>query len=346
VDLEILPSAEVSVAGGTIAEDSGVANVTVTRSVNIYGGVSVMFAALVGNGSTAADGVHFSSLSTPVTFAPYESTKVVSVPIVSIPGYSAASVTFAVMLSNAENATISVAKAAITINNVHPPAPTAPTFLAKTSTTLRITWNAPVWPTPPMVPDWSTVLEYHVEQSQVQNRSHMVTSWAVSQSQVTNAETQLDVTGLEVYSMYRFRVRVRTERGWSAFSAMSSPNRTEAVCGDGLRHASEECDVGATGDGCDGRTCRVQEGYFCSGGSPTKADTCVAGCGDTKQVKEECDDGNLDASDGCTSCNLDPGWTCSSNNDHAVTSGCATTCGDGIRAGPEVLNTQTARFAS
>jgi len=88
--------------------------------------------------------------------------------------------------------------------------------------------------------------------------------------------------------------------------------------------------------GCDGTTCVVAQGYYCSGGSPTSADACVAGCGDIKSTTEECDDGNFDASDGCTSCRLDLGWTCSSNSDGGVTTGCETLCGDGIRAGAEV----------
>ena len=204
VDLEILPSAEVSVEGGTVAEDNGVANVTVTRSANIYRGVSVSFAAMVGNGSTAVDGVHFTSLSTLVTFAPYEVTKLVEVPILSVPGYfsvsdpEATEVTFAVMISDAQNATISTSKATIAVKNVHPPAPSSPTFVSKTATTIRVAWSAPVWPTPPTDMDWSTVLEYQVEQGRVQNSTQHVVSWAVAQSQVTGAATELDVTGLEV----------------------------------------------------------------------------------------------------------------------------------------------------
>ena len=40
VDMEILPAAEVSIAGATVPEDIGMVNVTVTRSVNIYPGRS------------------------------------------------------------------------------------------------------------------------------------------------------------------------------------------------------------------------------------------------------------------------------------------------------------------
>ena len=207
VDLEILPSAEVSVEGGTFAEDSGVANVTVTRSVNLYGGVAVRCTAMVSNGSTATDGLHFTSLSTLVVFSPYEASKVVSIPIFSIPGYSwdgdhedrgSDHVTFAVLISDAENATIATARADIAIKNVHPPAPSSPTFLTKTATTLGIRWNAPVWPFPAMHADWSTVLEYQVEQSRVQNSTQVATSWAVSSPQVTGTQTELDVASLEV----------------------------------------------------------------------------------------------------------------------------------------------------
>ena len=136
--------------------------------------------------------------------------------------------------------------------------------------------------------------------------------------------------------MWRFRVRARTAKGWSLWSPVSTAHRSDAICGDGLRHASEECDGGPFEPGCDGTTCVVDQGYYCSGGSPTSADECVAGCGDIKSASEECDDGNFNASDGCTSCRLDLGWTCSSNNNGAVTAGCSTECGDGIRAGLEV----------
>ena len=48
------------------------------------------------------------------------------------------------------------------------------------------------------------------------------------------------------------------------------------TCGDGLRHASESCDDGNTnnGDGCT-NGCVVEDGYICSGGSVTSADTCT-----------------------------------------------------------------------
>ena len=45
---------------------------------------------------------------------------------------------------------------------------------------------------------------------------------------------------------------------------------------------------------------------------------------------ETCDDGNEDDSDGCSGCAQVPGWTCTD-----APSTCATSCGDGIRAGTE-----------
>ena len=49
----------------------------------------------------------------------------------------------------------------------------------------------------------------------------------------------------------------------------------EEVCGDGLRF-SEQCDDGnsVSGDGCSA-ACEVEDGWFCSGGTPLKRDNCV-----------------------------------------------------------------------
>jgi len=56
-----------------------------------------------------------------------------------------------------------------------------------------------------------------------------------------------------------------------------TPSSTSCVpaCGDGLRHSSEGCDDGNTnsGDGCS-NTCTVEQGYICTGGTPTSPDAC------------------------------------------------------------------------
>jgi cysteine-rich repeat protein len=64
-------------------------------------------------------------------------------------------------------------------------------------------------------------------------------------------------------------------------------------------------------------------------------DTCKSQCGDgLVAVSEECDDGNLYSSDGCTNCAIDDGFVCSSIN--CTTSVCAGVCGDGISVGREL----------
>ena len=58
------------------------------------------------------------------------------------------------------------------------------------------------------------------------------------------------------------------------------------------------------------------------------ASTCTNLCGDgTIDAGEECDDGDVQNSDGCdSSCNVETGFTCTSANPSV----CSTVCGDGI----------------
>ena len=61
--------------------------------------------------------------------------------------------------------------------------------------------------------------------------------------------------------------------------------------------------------------CTIEIGYDCSGGSPTKADTCNELCGDgiimNRPNSTYCDDGNLDSGDGCNqSCSVETGYAC------------------------------------
>ena len=64
---------------------------------------------------------------------------------------------------------------------------------------------------------------------------------------------------------------------------------------------------------------------------------CPSECGDGKFVSstEECDDGNDDDGDGCSStCTIEPGWSCSTQP-NAASMCVAAQCGDGIQAGLE-----------
>ena len=69
---------------------------------------------------------------------------------------------------------------------------------------------------------------------------------------------------------------------------------------------------------------------------------CSSQCGDGIVVgDEECDDGNTDNFDGCSSsCVVEVGWTCNSTRAESEIpeSICRTICGDGIRVGPETCD--------
>ncbi|MBN1605777.1 MAG: DUF4215 domain-containing protein [Polyangiaceae bacterium] len=103
-------------------------------------------------------------------------------------------------------------------------------------------------------------------------------------------------------------------------------------CGDKKRTGDETCDDGntASGDGCDGTTCQVEEGWSC----PLVGAACRPICGDGLVLgREQCDDGPGDpaAGDGCgVACQLEPGWVCPEGE------ACRpTVCGDGEKEGSE-----------
>ncbi|MBN2193297.1 MAG: DUF4215 domain-containing protein [Polyangiaceae bacterium] len=109
------------------------------------------------------------------------------------------------------------------------------------------------------------------------------------------------------------------------------------VCGNSQRERGEQCDDGnaVTGDGCSGTEnpdvspCQLDAGYWC----PVAGETCVAiVCGDgLRSPTEECDDGDIDDSDGCSSsCVVEDGWICPEPDRP-----CLSICGDGLRLGGE-----------
>jgi cysteine-rich repeat protein len=349
VEIELLPEAELSIADAVVWEDEGVVNVTVTRSVNMYPGVAVTVMSMQGNGSTAlaTAGVHFNQISTVIKILPLERQKTVAIPVHLIPGFSSTNLTFVVRISNAENASITDSSASVTIGNVHSPQPGSPSLSAaaspqKTSNSISIRWSAPEWVNPPSG-EWAIIQEYQVQKAVVLSSGSVVPEqdWSTVSEQ-SGAATALTVSSLEVYTLYKFRVRGRTIKGWTEWSAVSGGIRSLASCGDGKRHASEECDDSNTvdNDGCSS-TCAIEDGKSCAGGSETSADTCSSGCGDTQKTPtEECDDGaDGDADDGCRSCRIQSGWKCTTNVNGQATSGCTTACGDGIRAGLEACDT-------
>lgn len=129
-------------------------------------------------------------------------------------------------------------------------------------------------------------------------------------------------------------------------------------CGDGVIDPSEDCDDGDSfsDNGCSA-TCRVENGYHCTGepsdcvtecgdgiragtetcddGNTVSGDGCSAlcrveagDCGDGNiDANEGCDDGGAGAGDGCSAtCQVEEGWSCT-----GTPSTCEPICGDGIR---------------
>lgn len=102
---------------------------------------------------------------------------------------------------------------------------------------------------------------------------------------------------------------------------------SEGECGDGIRQATEMCDVGAfsglkyacTAD------CQSWEGFECFGDPLTRATCKKQMCGDGKRTSdEECDDNNGVSNDGCSSvCRAEPGWNCT--DDYLQQSKCTQT---------------------
>lgn len=329
VDMDILPVAELYISGCTVEESAGILNVSVTRSENIFPIVTVSFATMSADSDTAVAGVNFDPVDTTISFSSQETVKVVPVSIYSILGHNN-DLTFSAMLSNSANAEITRARAVFRIQNVHSPPPGKPTStLVDAHDAITILWTNPEWSSPASE-DWATILEYEVQIGRVES-DDQVADWNVVDPG-PGTQTHFTVSSLDTYSLYKFRVRARTMKGWTLHSPPSAGIRTLAICGDGFRHASEGCDTGETVDpGCDASTCEVVTGFSCAGGSELYPDVCAEGCGDSNTNDgEECDDGNDVANDGCKHCRFEHGWSCSS-------SGCVTSCGDGIRAGQEVI---------
>ncbi len=109
------------------------------------------------------------------------------------------------------------------------------------------------------------------------------------------------------------------------------------VCGNGLRERGETCDDAntASGDGCSGTEsndvapCQLEAGFWCP--APGQACSAVV-CGDGLRAPgEQCDDGDVDAGDGCSStCTVEDGWICTTAGDD-----CLSICGDGLQLGGE-----------
>ncbi|CAI2368117.1 unnamed protein product [Moneuplotes crassus] len=112
------------------------------------------------------------------------------------------------------------------------------------------------------------------------------------------------------------------------------------ICGDGIKiSALEECEDGNTdnNDGCSS-DCKPETDYVCGGWtSISNPDTCNIVCGNGIQnplfvSPLKCDDGNTDNGDGCDeNCNVEGGYTCTSNG----ASVCTPICGTGVVISPK-----------
>ena len=109
------------------------------------------------------------------------------------------------------------------------------------------------------------------------------------------------------------------EEGWEC-ATVGMP--CTGVCGDGIL-AGELCDDDnvTAGDGCSA-TCKRETGYLCEiPGKPCRkapvctGGACVSTCGDgTVLAPEACDDGDVQAGDGCSAtCTQEAGFTCVTN---------------------------------
>jgi len=111
-------------------------------------------------------------------------------------------------------------------------------------------------------------------------------------------------------------------------------------CGDGYRHDLEECDDGnqIDGDGCSSN-CTIEPGYVCDDSCAEyncdrKSSCREPECGDgVMEGPEECDDGNTDNGDGCSStCHVEPGYKCYKDKQKSI---CRSFCGDGMKSSDE-----------
>ena len=237
VDLEITPESEISVSSDSVwvEEDAGVLTLTLLRDVNMQLHCSVTLETIAEEYNTAVAGVNFGGVTSIVNFAPEQASADVEIQILREVGYSSVDKTFSVRLFNPENASLSDSRLTVHINNVDAPPPAPPVLSSdvSSSSSLSIEWTAPIWPNSSTFSpsqEMMDVLQWEVEMAQVQSNSEEVTAW-VDVSDQLEEEMSVSVTlvDLDVHAMYKFRVRARTQKGWSEFSDPSDGIRTLAV---------------------------------------------------------------------------------------------------------------------
>jgi cysteine-rich repeat protein len=336
-ELEPDPVFELDVTSLSVLEDVALIRMQVKRSVNILGDCGVSFSVTNQSTDTAVPGVNFVAKSGFLSFATKEEQKEFSVEILSEPGYREQDLYFTVSMLDAQNATLGKAQTAVIyVKNVHFPPPAAPfmTNAGTTKTMMSVGWHPVSWLNPPNANiSYNATLEWNLncrtpDRIPTDFRT-VIVPFATSSSVVWG--------GLSTYDRVQCRIRVRSQGGWSDWSALSSDMYTLPTCGDGSRHGGEQCDDGGTlgGDGCSS-TCVVETGFACQTGV-NGVDRCSNGCNNgTIEGGEKCDDGNSQKGDGCDDkCEVETGWRCD-RYPHPTVSGanqsaCSVKFGDGFR---------------
>ncbi len=108
------PAVEFDVANVQVSEDAGNAVLTVTRDGDLSGTTTVDFTTVDG---TAVDGTDYTATSGTLTFAPTETTKTITVPIIDNTDPAANSVAFSVALSNQSEGFLNPPDATVTIDD-------------------------------------------------------------------------------------------------------------------------------------------------------------------------------------------------------------------------------------
>jgi cysteine-rich repeat protein len=337
VNFEVEPSPviELYTSAVTVLENVATVTVQVKRSVNVLGVCGVSYSVANMSSDTGVPDVNFVAKSGSVSFKSTEVTQEITVEILSEAGYRKEDVYFTLTISNAENATLGATQmTVIAVRNVHMPAPAAPMLAPSgtSSTAIMVAWSPASWPAAPSEA-FNTTLAWDLE-----CRHPEVAPTDFRKLPVPFASSSMSLFGgLSTYRRVQCRIRVQAAGGWSLWSAVSSDMYTLPVCGDGVRHGTEQCDDAGTtgGDGCSS-VCRVEVGYACST-TPSGIDACNNGCGNgTVEAGELCDDGNEGDNDGCDgSCRIERGWVCSLSP-HSTISGanrsaCDVVRGDGFR---------------
>ena len=131
------------------------------------------------------------------------------------------------------------------------------------------------------------------------------------------------------------------ETGWTCTNVAGSKSTCSAIWGDGKRLGAEAWDDGNISDnqGWKPDWTGSINGWHCSGGSSTTADTWSQQCNDGYiTLSEQWEDGNTSNGDGCSStCQTEAGWSWT-NNAGLTSTTWVSIWGDGKRVGSETCD--------